>query len=141
MSVEWTGVERRRVTRKTVDQTVMLSLSGGATVTPCAMQNLSVLGAGILLKDTLIPSTDFDLSFDQFRTSFACRLVWHRDPFAGVEFVYLRATTGRGRKGLAMLTTPRADRKAPRANRPRRDPRQGARRRPCLLYTSDAADE
>lgn len=88
VSIEWTGVERRRVTRKTVDQTVVPSLSGGATVTPCAMQNLSVLGAGIPLKDTLIPSTDFDLSFDQFRTSFACRLVWHRDPFAGVEFVY-----------------------------------------------------
>lgn len=50
MSVEWTGVERRRARRKTVDQTVMLSLSGGATVTPCAMRNLSVLGAGILLK-------------------------------------------------------------------------------------------
>ncbi|WP_370691988.1 hypothetical protein [Bradyrhizobium xenonodulans] len=66
----------------------MLSLSGGATVTPCAMQNLSVLGAGILLKDSPIPSTDFDLSFDQFRTSFACRLVWRRDAFAGVEFVH-----------------------------------------------------
>jgi hypothetical protein len=88
VSVEWTDVERRRVTRKTVDQTVLLSLSGGATVTPCAMQNLSVLGAGILLKDTPIPSSDFDLSFDQFRTSFACRLVWHRDAFAGVEFVH-----------------------------------------------------
>jgi hypothetical protein len=53
------------------------------------MRNLSVLGAGIiLLKDTPIPSADFDLSFDQFRTSFACRLVWHRDAFAGVEFVH-----------------------------------------------------
>jgi hypothetical protein len=71
-----------------VDQTVMISLLGGATVTPRAMQNLSVLGAGILLKDTPIPSTDFDLSFDQFRTSLACRLVWHRDAFAGVEFVH-----------------------------------------------------
>lgn len=88
MSLEWTGVERRRVTRKTVDQIVMLLLPGHATVTPCTMRNLSVLGAGILLKDTPIPSTDFDLSFDDFRTNFVCRLVWHRDAFAGVEFVH-----------------------------------------------------
>ena len=87
MAVEWTGAERRRARRKTVDQTVMLSLSGGNTVTPCAMQNLSVLGTGLVLEDTLTPLTEFELSFDKFRTSFACRLVWHRDDFAGVEFV------------------------------------------------------
>ena len=84
---EWKGVERRRATRKTVDQTVMISLSGGAKVTPCAMRNLSVLGAGLLLENTSIPSTGFDLSFDDFRTSFACRVVWRRDAFVGVEFV------------------------------------------------------
>ncbi|MEH2487699.1 PilZ domain-containing protein [Bradyrhizobium sp. AZCC 2230] len=88
MSVEWKGVERRRVTRKTVDQIVMLSLSRDEAVTPCAMRNLSVLGAGILLENTPIPPTEFDLSFDEFRTSFACRLVWHRDAFIGVEFVH-----------------------------------------------------
>jgi hypothetical protein len=88
VSVERTGVERRRVTRKTVDQIVMLLLSGDATVTPCAMRDLSVLGAGILLEDVSIPSTSFDLSFDEFRTSFACRFVWRRDAFAGVEFLH-----------------------------------------------------
>ena len=88
MCVEWTGVERRRVTRKSVDQIVMISFSGCVTVTPSAMRNLSVLGAGILLEDTSIPSTNFDLSFDEFRTSFACRFVWRRDAFAGVEFLH-----------------------------------------------------
>lgn len=87
MAVEWTGVERRRARRKTVDQTVMLSLSGGAIVTPCAMRNLSVLGTGLLLQVNPITLTDFDLSFDGFQTSFPCRLVWHHDAFAGVEFV------------------------------------------------------
>lgn len=85
---EWAGVERRGVTRKTVDQTVMLSLPGGATVAPCAMRDLSVFGAGILLEDAPIPSTNFDLSFDQFRTSFACRLVWRRNTLAGVAFLF-----------------------------------------------------
>ncbi|WP_143279316.1 MULTISPECIES: hypothetical protein [Bradyrhizobium] len=88
MSLEWTGVERRRVTRKTVDQMVMLSLPGDVIITPCKMLNLSVLGAGVLLKDIPIRSTGFDLSFDEFRTSFPCRLVWRRGVFAGVEFVH-----------------------------------------------------
>jgi hypothetical protein len=87
MSVEWTGIERQRVTRKPVDQTVMLSLSRGAAVTRCAMRNLSVFGAGLLLEKAPIPSTDFDLSFDHFRTSFSCRLIWRRDAFAGLAFV------------------------------------------------------
>jgi hypothetical protein len=56
VSVEWNGVERRRAKRKAVDQTVMISLLGGATVRSCAMRNLSVLGAGILLEDFPIPS-------------------------------------------------------------------------------------
>ena len=88
MSVEWSDVERRRATRKTVDQTVMLSLSGRVTATPCTMRNLSIFGAGILLEDTAIPSTDFDLSFDEFRTSFRCRLVWRQDDCAGISFIY-----------------------------------------------------
>lgn len=69
-------------------QTVMLSLSGGATVTRCAMRDLSVFGAGLLLENAPIPSTIFDLSFDHFRTGFACRLIWRRDGFVGVAFVH-----------------------------------------------------
>ncbi len=92
MSEAWTGIERRRVTRKPIDQTVLLSLPGDVIVTPCTMLNLSVLGAGIRFKDTsllsTILSTDFQLSFDDFRTAFDCRLVWRQDAAAGLEFIY-----------------------------------------------------
>jgi hypothetical protein len=88
MSLEWTGVERRRVTRKTVDQIVMLSLPGDVIITPCKMLNLSVFGAGIMLKDIPVLATQFELSFDDFRTSFVCRLVWRQADRAGVSFVY-----------------------------------------------------
>ncbi|WP_442895206.1 PilZ domain-containing protein [Bradyrhizobium sp. AZCC 2230] len=87
MSVEWTGGERRRVTRKTLEQLVTLSLPGEVTIMPCKMFNLSVLGACVRLKNTSIPSTDFQLSFDDFRTSFDCRLAWRQDDRAGISFV------------------------------------------------------
>ncbi|UVO35559.1 hypothetical protein KUL72_29610 [Bradyrhizobium arachidis] len=83
MSVEWKGVERRRVTHKTVDQNVMLSLPGEVTITPRKMLNLSVLGAYVSLKHTSILSADFRLSFDDFRTSFDCRWAWRQDDRAG----------------------------------------------------------
>ncbi|WP_430648140.1 PilZ domain-containing protein [Bradyrhizobium rifense] len=88
MSAEWKGIERRRTTRKTVDQTVLLSLPGDVIVTPCRMLNLSVLGAGIQLRDTPLLSTEFLLSFDDFRMPFKCCLVWRQGDLAGLEFVY-----------------------------------------------------
>ena len=87
MSLAWTGVERRRVTRKTLEQTVMLSLAGEVTITPCKMLNLSVLGACVRLKNTPILPTEFRLSFDDFRTSFDCRLVWRQEDRVGISFV------------------------------------------------------
>jgi len=86
MSLEWTGVERRCVTRKTLEQTVMPSLPGEVTITPCKMLNLSVLGACVRLKNTPILPTEFGL-FDDFRTSFDCRLVWRQEDGAGISFV------------------------------------------------------
>jgi len=34
---------------------------------------------------TLLP-TEFNLSFDNFRTSFACGLIWRKGDRGGVEF-------------------------------------------------------
>ncbi|WP_375167516.1 PilZ domain-containing protein [Bradyrhizobium sp. CCGUVB4N] len=87
MSLEWTGIERRRVARKSLEQIVMLSFPDEVTIMPCEMLNLSVLGACVRTKNTPILSTDFRLSFDGFRTSFDCRLVWRQDDRAGISFV------------------------------------------------------
>jgi hypothetical protein len=87
MSLEWTGIERRHVTRKIVNQTVLLSLPGDVTATPCRMLNLSVFGACIRLQDTPLPTT-FQLSFNDLLTPFDCRLVWRQGALAGLMFVY-----------------------------------------------------
>jgi hypothetical protein len=81
MLIEWTGVGRRRARRKAVDQTVILSLSGGAAVTP-AQREMFQFSARHIARTYSDPVYDFDLSFDELQTIFACRLVWRPDAFA-----------------------------------------------------------
>ncbi|MFC4941502.1 MULTISPECIES: PilZ domain-containing protein [Bradyrhizobium] len=81
-------VERRRAVRKILEQSVSLSIPGEETSTHCTMKNLTVFGAGVCLPRVTILPTEFELSFDQFRTSFACRLVWQRDDCVGISFVW-----------------------------------------------------
>ena len=88
MSDEWLDVERRRAARKRLEQSVLLSVPGDLTFTHCGVSDLTVLGVGISLRRVAILPTEFELSFDNFRTSFACRLVWWRDDRAGISFVY-----------------------------------------------------
>jgi hypothetical protein len=83
----WNGVERRRAKRKLVCQTVLLSLSGQITFEPCDTHDLTVLGAGLCLRRFKLLPTEFALSFDGFRTMFACRLVWRDRERGGAVFV------------------------------------------------------
>jgi hypothetical protein len=83
---EWDGVERRRAQRKIVSEEVLLSLPGQVTLRPCSLRDLSALGAGLCLEGFTLLPTEFGLSFDNFRTSFACRLVWRDRDRGGVEF-------------------------------------------------------
>lgn len=88
MSVEWLGNERRRAARKTLNETVLLSLPGEVTVTPCTVRDLTVLGVGIDLQHVAPLPTQFELSFDDFRTRFVCQLVWRQADRAGISFVH-----------------------------------------------------
>jgi hypothetical protein len=83
---DWDGVERRRARRKLVSETVQLSLPGQITIQPCTVRDLTAYGAGLRLEGFALLPTDFALSFDGFRTSFACRLVWRDRDRGGVEF-------------------------------------------------------
>lgn len=83
---EWDGIERRRAARKLVWQTVLLSLRGQIAHQPCAIRDLTALGAGLDLEGFTLLPTEFNLSFDSFRTSFACRLIWRNGDRGGVEF-------------------------------------------------------
>ncbi len=83
---EWDGVDRRRAERKLVRQTVLLSLPGQITYQPCALRDLTALGAGLNLEGFTLLPTEFMLSFDRFRTSLDCRLVWRKGDRGGIEF-------------------------------------------------------
>jgi hypothetical protein len=83
---EWNGLERRRAKRKLVGESVLLSLPGQIILQPCDIRDLTVFGAGLCLKRFKLIPTEFALSFDGFRTTFACRLVWRDRDRGGAIF-------------------------------------------------------
>jgi hypothetical protein len=85
-SLEWNRVERRRAKRKLVNETLLLSLPGQITPQPCRVRDLAAFGAGLWLDWFALLPTEFELSFDGFRTTFDCRLVWRNGDRGGVEF-------------------------------------------------------
>jgi hypothetical protein len=85
-SHEWNGVERRRARRKLVNETLLLSLPGQITLHPCRVRDLTAFGVGLWLNWFAPLPTEFELSFDGFRTTFDCRLVWRNGDRGGVEF-------------------------------------------------------
>ncbi len=85
-SLEWNRVERRRAKRKLVNETLLLSLPGQITFQPCRVRDLTAFGAGLWLNWFALLPTEFELSFDEFRTAFECRLVWRSGDRGGVEF-------------------------------------------------------
>ena len=67
-SLEWNRVERRRAKRKLVNETLLLSLPGQITLQPCRVRDLTAFGAGLWLNWFALLPTEFELSFDGFRT-------------------------------------------------------------------------
>ena len=83
---EWNGLERRRAKRKPVCESVLLSLPGQIILQPCDIRDLTIFGAGLCLERFRLLPTEFALSFDRFRTTFACHLVWRNRDKGGVIF-------------------------------------------------------
>ncbi len=52
----------------------------------CGVRDLSDGGVGVRLNDLPLLPTEFNLSFDGFRTTLACRLVWRNGDLAGITF-------------------------------------------------------
>jgi hypothetical protein len=85
-ALEWDGVERRRAKRTPVNETLLLSLPGQVRFQPCQVRDLTVFGAGLWLDQFTLLPIEFELSFDRFRTSFHCNLIWRKGDRGGVEF-------------------------------------------------------
>jgi len=80
-------MERRRLQRTVIRHPAKVD-AGGETIHRCVVHNVTGLGICIELDfpaEQLPQNMAF--SFDNFRTTHACKLIWREGQFAGVEFV------------------------------------------------------
>jgi hypothetical protein len=80
-------IESRRLQRVPINQLAMLHLDGIPGIHPCLVRDFHDQGAGLQLGWSGTFANRFDLSFDGFKTTKHCRLVWHAKSNCGVEFV------------------------------------------------------
>jgi hypothetical protein len=79
--------ERRLAGRTPFDRNALLFYAGQPGLFGCSVRDVTAHGAGIRLNGLRILPTEFNLSFDNFRTTRGCRLVWRHDDFVGVSLV------------------------------------------------------
>jgi hypothetical protein len=77
-------IERRAVGRTTINRDVLMFFNGN--IQACCVRNVTNHGAGLRLNGLNIVPSDFDISFDNFRTMRRCRLIWRDGDFVGVAF-------------------------------------------------------
>jgi hypothetical protein len=69
-------IERRAVGRTTINRDVLMFFTGQDRVHPCYVRDVTNLGACLRLNGLNIVPSEFGISFDSFRTTRRCRLVW-----------------------------------------------------------------
>jgi hypothetical protein len=77
-------VERRAGGRTTINRDVLTFFNGN--IHACCVRDVTNQGAGIRLNGLNIVPSEFGISFDNFRTMRACRLIWRNGDFVGVAF-------------------------------------------------------
>lgn len=78
--------EQRSLGRAKVSRNARLRFNARRGAIDCGLRDLTEAGAGIRVdRINIIPLT-FELSFDNFRTARACRLIWRDGDFVGVAF-------------------------------------------------------
>jgi hypothetical protein len=87
-------LEPRALTDIPIDRLALLHFQGLAGVHPCIVKSLSAEGACIEAAQYYIFADEFELSFDGFRTTLWCQVVWRNRQACGVKFVARRAETG-----------------------------------------------
>jgi hypothetical protein len=79
-------IERRAFDRIPVNQLALLAFDGIRGTHPATVQNISAVGACISVSYCIF-AHEFQLSFDGFRKSYTCRVVWRKETLCGVSFV------------------------------------------------------
>jgi hypothetical protein len=78
--------ERRTKRRTTINHGAVAFFKGRAGVYACCVCNVTNDGASIRLSRVDIIPPVFDISFDNFRTTRRCRLIWRDGDVVGVVF-------------------------------------------------------
>nr|WP_197086904.1 hypothetical protein [Bradyrhizobium sp. LTSPM299] len=78
--------ERRALPRTRIDRGAALFFVGSTGTLSCTVRNATDHGASIRLHDIGAMPTDFELSFDNFRTARKCHLAWRNGDFSGVRW-------------------------------------------------------
>ncbi len=79
-------IERRAVSRTTINRDVLMFFAGQEGVRACCVRNVTNHGAGLRLNGLNMVPSEFGISFDNFRTMRRCRLIWRNGDFVGVTF-------------------------------------------------------
>jgi hypothetical protein len=80
-------IERRALERIEINQLAMLHLDRVRGVYPCMVMDFHDRGARLHSSTFHIVAFEFDLSFDGFKTTRHCHVVWRDANTCGVEFV------------------------------------------------------
>lgn len=78
--------ERRSIGRAKIAKGAFLFFRAQSGVRTCFVKDVTNVGAGICTQDLPALPLDFELSFDNFRTSRKCRLIWRDGDFIGLAF-------------------------------------------------------
>jgi len=78
--------DRRSIGRRKIGKDAFLFFGAQTGVRPCAVTDITNAGAGIRTQDLPALPLNFELSFDKFRTSRNCRLIWRDGDLVGVAF-------------------------------------------------------
>jgi hypothetical protein len=78
--------ERRSVGRTKINRGVLMHFAGCEGVHACCVRDVTNLGAGIRFNGLTVVPFEFGISFDNFRTTRRCQLVWRDGDFVGVTF-------------------------------------------------------
>lgn len=80
------SLERRTKWRTTINHVAVVFFEGDTGMYSCRVCNVTNDGASIRLSGLDIVPPVFDISFDNFRTSRPCRLIWQNGGLIGVAF-------------------------------------------------------
>jgi hypothetical protein len=79
-------IDRRSIGRTLIVKAARLSFGKEAGEYLCTVRDVTNRGAGIYAPSLTVVPMDFALSFDNFRTTRSCRLIWRHRDLLGVAF-------------------------------------------------------